>query len=114
MSARRIGVVLALVATATGPGLAAAQTSLTVLSAIAPRQSAILIVDALPLEAEVRLDGVVIGTARGLTAQAMPILPGNHVLQVWAPDYYLGGVSFYSTPNWVSHVQVQLVPSALR
>src|SRR5262245_46909792 len=64
MSALRIGVVLALVAAATDPGLAAAQTSLTVLSAIAPRQSAILIVDALPLEAEVRLDGVVIGTAR--------------------------------------------------
>jgi hypothetical protein len=73
--------------------------------------TAIITIDVLPLEAEVRLDGVVLGTARELTAQVVPVLPGAHVLEVSAAGYRPGGVRFSSYRNGANQVQVQLVPN---
>ena len=72
--------------------------------------TAIITVDVLPLEAEVRLDGVFLGTARQLTAQVVPVRPGAHVVQVSAAGHRPGGVRFSSVRNGVNHVQVELVP----
>ncbi len=46
-----------------------------------------LIVDALPSEAQVFLDGHLLGTAGQLIARALPIAPGRHALEVVAPGF---------------------------
>jgi hypothetical protein len=72
--------------------------------------SATLTVAALPLQAEVRLDGVRLGSAHDLVARAVPIIPGDHVVEIWAPGYLPGVVSVSSIPHWASHVRLELVP----
>jgi hypothetical protein len=72
--------------------------------------TAIMTLDVLPLEAEVRLDGVLLGTARELVAHVVPVVPGAHVLEVSAAGHRSSGVRFSSPRNGVNHVQVQLVP----
>jgi hypothetical protein len=76
--------------------------------------AAIITLDVLPLQAEVRLDGVLLGTASQLTAQVVTISPGRHVVEVSAPGHHPSNTAFYSTRNWVNHVQVQLIPARLR
>src|SRR5262245_39890620 len=49
--------------------------------------SATLTVAALPLHAEVRLDGVLLGSAHDLVARTVAMLPGRHIVQVSAPGY---------------------------
>jgi PEGA domain-containing protein len=46
-----------------------------------------LLVDALPLAAEVLLDGRLLGSAGALVAQAISVQPGPHVIEVRAPGY---------------------------
>jgi hypothetical protein len=72
--------------------------------------NATLTVAVLPLRAEVWLDGVFLGSARDLIAAALPILPGEHVVQVSAPGYLPSVVNVPGTPNWASHVHLELVP----
>ena len=72
--------------------------------------SATLTVAALPLQAEVRLDGVLLGSAHDLVARALPILPGDHVVEIWAPGYLPSIVKVDGIPNWASHVHSELVP----
>jgi hypothetical protein len=74
--------------------------------------AAILTIEVLPLEAEVRLDGVLLGTARELMAQVVTIAPGRHVVQVSAPGHRASDMAFQSTRNWINHLQVQLVSEA--
>ena len=73
--------------------------------------SSTLTVAALPLHAEVRLDGVLLGSAHDLVARTVAMLPGDHVVQVSAPGYLPTVVSVPSTPNWASHVNLELVPA---
>jgi hypothetical protein len=77
---------------------------------IIPGGSSTLTVDALPLEAEVRLDGVPLGTARDLISRSLPMLPGDHVVQVSAAGYLSTVLSVPGIANWASRVDVQLVP----
>lgn len=73
--------------------------------------SAVLTVAVLPLHAEVRLDGVFLGTAHQLVARTVAMLPGNHLVQVSAPGYLPSVVRVPSEPNWASHVNLELVPA---
>ena len=73
--------------------------------------SAMLTVAVLPLHAEVRLDGVLLGSAHDLVARTVAMVPGNHVVQVSAPGYMPSVVNVPSTPNWASHVYLELVPA---
>jgi hypothetical protein len=52
------------------------------------RFQAALTLEVTPLEAQILLDGHPIGTARQLVAQAVPVSPGWHVVEVGAPGYY--------------------------
>jgi len=52
------------------------------------RYQAALTLEVTPLEAQILLDGHPIGTARQLVAQAVPVSPGWHVVEVGAPGYY--------------------------
>ncbi|HXJ79428.1 MAG TPA: hypothetical protein VMS64_12210 [Candidatus Methylomirabilis sp.] len=72
--------------------------------------SATLTVSVLPLQAEVRLDGVLLGSAHELLARALPMLPGDHVVEAWAAGYLPSVVYVPGTPNWASHVRLDLVP----
>jgi hypothetical protein len=72
--------------------------------------SATFTIDVLPLQAEVRLDGVRIGTAHDLLALALPVLPGDHVVQISADGHLTNLVQVFGVPNWATRVQVHLVP----
>ena len=72
--------------------------------------NATLTIDVLPLGAEVRLDGVRLGTAQDLIARALPVIPGYHVVQVSAQGHLTNLVQVVGTPNWSTRVQIHLVP----
>src|SRR5215510_8007633 len=72
--------------------------------------SATLTVSVLPLHAEVRLDGAYLGSAHDLVARTLPMVPGDHVVEVWAEGYLPSIVNVPGTPNWASHVHLELVP----
>ena len=46
-----------------------------------------LIVDASPPDAQVFLDGRLLGTARGLVARGLPLAPGRHAIEIVAPGF---------------------------
>ena len=73
--------------------------------------SATLTVTVLPLHAEVRLDGVYIGSGHDLVARTVALVPGDHIVQVSAPGYLPTIVNVPSIPNWASHVNLELVPA---
>jgi len=73
--------------------------------------SATLTVAVLPLHAEVRLDGVLLGSAHDLVARTVVMVPGDHIVQVSAPGYFPTIVNVPSPPNWASHVNLELVPA---
>jgi hypothetical protein len=109
MTARRFALVLAvLTVSAWGPEVSA---QVSWWPTVVRGDAAIITLDVLPLEAEVRLDGVLLGTARELTAQVVPVVPGNHVVQVSAAGHLSSGVRFSTPRDGVNHVQVQLVPA---
>ena len=72
--------------------------------------SATLTVSARPLQAEIRLDGALLGSAHDLLARALPMIPGDHVVEIFAPGYLPRMVYVPGTPNWASQVRVELVP----
>ena len=76
--------------------------------------SSTMTVDAIPLHAEVRLDGVPIGTAHDLVARSVNVLPGEHVLDVAAPGYIPARVAVSSTVDWATRIWLQLVPDRPR
>jgi len=88
---------------------ATAQTAL-MSSIVVPGESATITVDALPLQAEVRLDGVLLGTAQDLIGRAVPVVPGVHVVQVSAEGHLPSVVNVPGYSDWASRVKLQLVP----
>src|SRR5262245_59541351 len=72
--------------------------------------SATLTVSVLPLHAEVRLDGVYLGYSHDLMARALPMVPGDHVVEIWAEGYLPSVVSIPGTANWSTNVHLELVP----
>src|SRR5262249_32603554 len=75
-----------------------------------PGGESVVTVDALPLQAEIRHDGGITGPAHDLLNRPLPILPGDHVVQISAPGYLSTVVSVPSISHWASRVQVFLVP----
>jgi hypothetical protein len=69
-----------------------------------------LTVAVLPLQAEVRLDGALLGSAHDLVARALSMVPGDHVVEIAAPGYLPSVVNVAGFPNWASHVNLELVP----
>lgn len=72
--------------------------------------SATITVDALPLEAEVILDGVRIGTAHDLINRALTVVPGYHLVQISAQGHLTNVVEVPGIRDWATRVQVLLVP----
>jgi len=72
--------------------------------------SATITVDALPLQADVLLDGVRIGTAHDLINLPLSVLPGYHTVQVSAQGHLTNLVEVPGIRDWATRVQVYLVP----
>jgi hypothetical protein len=69
-----------------------------------------LIVEARPLQAEVLLDGVPVGTAHDLTARPLYVQPGAHVLQFSAPGFIPKALQVSVRSAWGTRVWIDLVP----
>lgn len=76
--------------------------------------SSTLTVDVVPLNAEVRLNGVPLGNAHDLIARSIPVVPGWHVVEVSAPGYVPSVVSVSATVDWSTRIWLQLVPDRSR
>ena len=72
--------------------------------------SSTLTVDVVPLSAEVRLNGVRIGTAHDLIGRSIPLTPGKHIMEIGAPGYLPATVDVSATVDWATRVWVQLIP----
>jgi hypothetical protein len=72
--------------------------------------SSVITVDVLPLAAEVRLNGVYIGTARDLLARPVFVLPGDHQLEFAAPGHITATIRVTGIPDWATRVTMALVP----
>ena len=69
-----------------------------------------LIVDALPLEAQVFLDSRPFGSAAQLMAHAFPLPPGRHIVWVAAPGFKPYSVQFVADPIFSTHLRIALPP----
>jgi hypothetical protein len=70
-----------------------------------------LIVAAQPLEAQVFLDGHLLGTARDLMVHAVAVGPGRHAIEVVAPGFspYVTEFTAYAT-GFSTRLRVELAP----
>jgi PEGA domain len=67
-----------------------------------------LIMDAAPAEAQVFLDGRLLGSAADILARAMPIAPGRHIAQVVAPGFTPYVARFAADPGFSTRLRVAL------
>ena len=72
--------------------------------------SSVIVVDVLPLNAQVRLNGVLIGSGQELIAQSVFVLPGEHRLEFSAPGHLPTLVHVWGVPDWATRVSMVLVP----
>ncbi len=69
-----------------------------------------VIIDATPADAQVFLDGQLLGFARQLVARAFPVQPGKHAMEVVAPGFKPYGVVFPVSPTFPRRLHVSLQP----
>jgi hypothetical protein len=70
-----------------------------------------LYVNALPSDAEVRLDGVLIGQANDLQARPVEARAGVHTLTFQAAGYEPTSVLVRVVRDWTTRVRLTLIPS---
>ena len=70
-----------------------------------------LYINALPSDAEVRLDGVPIGQANDLQASLVEAHAGVHTLTFQAPGYEPASVLVRVVRDWTTRVRLTLIPS---
>jgi hypothetical protein len=74
-------------------------------------QGGSLYINALPIDAEVRLDGVPIGFANDLQASPVETWPGIHSVTFQAPGYEPTTVLVRVVRDWTTRVRLNLVPA---
>ncbi len=67
-----------------------------------------LIIDAVPAEAQVFLDGRLFGSAAELLARVLPVAPGRHSVQVVAPGFTSHNVQVVADPNFSTRLRIAL------
>jgi hypothetical protein len=70
----------------------------------------VITVDVLPLSAQVRLNGALIGTGQELISQSVFVLPGNHKLEFSAPGHIPSAMWVTGISDWATRVSMVLVP----
>jgi len=71
-------------------------------------------INARPIDAEVRLDGVLLGVANDLQAVPVDAHTGTHTLTVSAPGYESVVVVTYVVQDWTTRVRLSLIPARVR
>ena len=72
---------------------------------------AYLIVDATPADAQVFLDGRLLGTSGQLIARALPVAPGKHAIEIVTPGFRPYSAQFAVVPGgFPTRFRVALVP----
>jgi len=74
-------------------------------------QGGSLYINALPIDAQVQLDGVPIGFANDLEARPVETRPGIHTLTFEAPGYEPSSVLVRVVRDWTTRVRLNLVPA---
>jgi hypothetical protein len=67
-----------------------------------------LLVDAMPLHAQVVLDGRPLGSAAELIARAFRLTPGRHIVQVVAPGFKAHITQFVADPTFPTRLRIVL------
>lgn len=70
-----------------------------------------LYINALPPNAEVRLDGALIGVANDLQASQVDARAGTHTLTFQAPGYEPTAVLVRVVRDWTTRVRLTLIPA---
>ena len=71
----------------------------------------LLVVEALPLDAEVTLDGKPVGTARERASYALDLTPGRHTITITAPGHQPLTAGFVADPGgFMTKIRAVLVP----
>jgi hypothetical protein len=89
------------------PGMAAAQAIGVSYNRFEPAVS----VDARPLQAQILVDGRVVGQAGALVGRLIQVMPGHHTVEVTAPGFHPYASRFYAdSATSVSQFVVTLAP----
>lgn len=76
-----------------------------------PPQPSLLVVEATPLDADIRLDGKAVGTARERASYALDLAPGRHTITITAPGYKPLTGRFVADPDgFTTKIRATLVP----
>ena len=71
----------------------------------------LLVVEAVPLDAEVTLDGKAVGTARERASYALDLAPGRHTITITAPGHRPLTAGFVADPaGFMTKIRAVLVP----
>lgn len=71
---------------------------------------ALLIVDATPGNAEVFVNGRLLGSASALVGRAVPISPGKHSLEIISRGFRPFSTQFTASPTFPTRLRVALAP----
>ncbi len=69
-----------------------------------------VIIDAMPADAQVFLDGRMVGSARQLVARAFPLPPGRHAIEILFPRFRPYIAKFTVSPSFPTRIRVALYP----
>ena len=76
-----------------------------------PPRPSLLVVDAVPLDAEITLDGKAVGTARERASYALDLAPGRHVIRITAQGHRPLTGRFVADPDgFMTKIRAALVP----
>jgi hypothetical protein len=71
----------------------------------------LLVVEAVPLDAEITLDGKPVGTARERASYALDLAPGQHTIRITAPGHKPLTARFGADPGgFMTKIRAVLVP----
>ena len=71
----------------------------------------LLVVEAVPLDAEITLDGKAVGTARERASYALDLAPGRHTIRITAPGHKPLTGRFVADPRgYMTKIRAVLVP----
>ncbi len=73
-----------------------------------------IVLDVYPLDTEVRVDGVRLGTSSELMGYPVTVGPGTHVVSLTAPGFHPAAVRVNTVRGWASRVYLEMVPDRNR
>jgi len=78
---------------------------------LGPPIRSLLVIEAVPLDAEVTLDGKPVGTARERASYALDLAPGQHTIRITAPGHKPLTGRFVADPaGFMTKIRALLVP----